>query len=209
MQWSDESRIPINWICTGWIPSDGWAMQGDFKSSVAVYQITRCERCTEEHNRLFKAWITTDSIKIFLLHFVHYLLHLQNNERRFQNCALLYNVLHAALRCSSFRFETVICLWLNLLWSWDVTQCCMLLKDSVFVLWIRMQFKDECEPGFRYWTFNTVSGVIKVTSSQWPLYTDTSLIRTLRSVPSVSVLEKFDCTGNSDSFHSVCNMRKE
>ena len=61
--------IPIRWICTGWIPSGWWAMQGDFKSSVAVYQITRCERCTEEHNRLFKAWITTDSIKIFSITF--------------------------------------------------------------------------------------------------------------------------------------------
>ena len=67
--WSGESQIPIWWICTGWIPSGWWAMQGDFKSSVAVYQITRCERCTEEHNRLLKAWITTDSIKIFSITF--------------------------------------------------------------------------------------------------------------------------------------------
>ena len=52
----------IRWICTGWILSGWWAMQGDFKSPVAVYQTTICERCTEEHNRLnFKGWITTDS----------------------------------------------------------------------------------------------------------------------------------------------------
>ena len=57
--------IPIRWICTGWIPSGWWATQGDFKSSVAVYQITRCERCTEKHNRHFTAWITADSIRVF------------------------------------------------------------------------------------------------------------------------------------------------
>ena len=45
----------------------------------------------------------------------------------------------------------------------------MLLKDSVFVLWIKMQFKDEGESDFSYWTFKTVSGVIKVTLSKWPL----------------------------------------
>ena len=44
-----------------------------------------------------------------------------------------------------------------------------------------MQFKDECEPGYSHWTPKTVSGVIKVTSSQWLLLyghlsnTDTSL----------------------------------
>ena len=44
-----------------------------------------------------------------------------------------------------------------------------------------MQFKGECEPGFINWTRKTVSGVIKVTSSWWPLLsghlsnTDTSL----------------------------------
>ena len=32
-----------------------------------------------------------------------------------------------------------------------------------------MQFKDECEPGFSYWTVKTASGVLKVTSSLWPL----------------------------------------
>ena len=67
--WSDESRIPIRWICIGWIPSGWWAMQGDFKTPVAVYQTTICERCTEEHNRLFRTWITTDSIKIFSITF--------------------------------------------------------------------------------------------------------------------------------------------
>ena len=60
--------------------------------------------------------------------------HLQNSERRFQNCALRYNFLHAALRCSSFR-------------GWSKVRV------------------------------------------------DTSLIRTLRSVPSVSVLERCDCNG--------------
>ena len=68
----------------------------------------------------FKAWMTTDSIKIFfycILLSSYCLLHLKNSERRFQICSLPYNFLHAALRCSSFRFETVICLRLYLLCS--------------------------------------------------------------------------------------------
>ena len=56
--------------------------------------------------------------------------------------------------------------------------------------------KDECEPGFSYWTLKTVSGVIKVTSSWWPLLyghrsvsnTDTSLC----PFGAVSVLERFN-----------------
>ena len=86
----------------------------------------------------FNAWITADSIKTFLfyyiLHSTYCLLHLQNSARRFQSCALRYNFFHAALRCSSFPFDTVIFLRLYVR-SWYV-QCCMLLKDSVFVLWI-------------------------------------------------------------------------
>ena len=55
LRWSGESRIQISWICTGWIPSGWWAMQGDFKSpSLLVYQTTICKRCAEEHNRLFQ-----------------------------------------------------------------------------------------------------------------------------------------------------------
>ena len=41
------------------------------------------------------------------------LLHFQNSERGFQNSALRYNFLHAALRLSSFCFKTVICLLLR------------------------------------------------------------------------------------------------
>ena len=33
------------------------------------------------------------------------LLYLQDSQGRFHNCALRYNVLHAALRCSLFRFR--------------------------------------------------------------------------------------------------------
>ena len=54
--------IPIRWICTGWIPSDWWAMQGNFKSSVAVYHYKRDAKGVQ---RNITAWITTDSIKIF------------------------------------------------------------------------------------------------------------------------------------------------
>ena len=38
-----------------------------------------------------------------------------------------------------------------------------------------MQFKDQCGPGFSYWTLKTVSKVLKVTSSQWPLLYGLSL----------------------------------
>ena len=65
LRWSGEFLIPIRWICTRWISSGWWAVQCDFKSPVTEYQTTICERCTEEHNRLFQAWITTDSIKFF------------------------------------------------------------------------------------------------------------------------------------------------
>ena len=157
----------IRWICTRWISSGWWAVQGDFKSPVTEYQTTICERCTEEHNRLFQAWITTDSIKIFSITcytlvtvycificegertighrwdeidgnggqvcIVHIgaqaLEQVIHSERRFQNCALCCIFLHVTLRCSSFRFKTVICLRLCLLCRWDV-QCCMQLKDS-------------------------------------------------------------------------------
>ena len=59
--------------------------------------------------------MTTDSIKIpsITLYSSYCLPHLQNSERRFQNCALRYNFLHAALRFSSFRFKTVVCLLLR------------------------------------------------------------------------------------------------
>ena len=34
---------------------------------------------------------------------------MQNSERTFQICAFRFNFLHAALRCGSFRFKTLIC----------------------------------------------------------------------------------------------------
>ena len=81
-----------------------------------------------------------------------------------------------------------------LLCSWDV-QCSMLLKDSVFELWI-----NKCKCSLK----TSVSLVLATDhlktkwSQKWRhrgdlFYTDTSLIRALRSVPSVSVLERFDC----------------
>ena len=119
----------VNPVWSGWE-----AMQGDFKSPVTVYQ-TYCKRCAEDITDFLKA---TDSMKIFSIMYILYssycLLHLQNSERHFQNCALRYNFLHAALRCSSFCVKTVIYLRLYVC-SWYV-QFCMLLKDSVFVLWI-------------------------------------------------------------------------
>ena len=88
-----------------------WAMQGDIKPSRC--ETTICERCTEEHNRLFEGFNNYRQHKdlfYYILYSSYCLLHLQNSERRFQNCALRYNFLHAALRCSLFRFKTVICL---------------------------------------------------------------------------------------------------
>ena len=88
-------------------------MQGDFKSPVTVYQ-TYCKRCAEDITDFLKA---TDSMKIFSIMYINFctlvtvlILHLQNSEKRFQNCALRYNFLHATLCCSSFRVKTVICL---------------------------------------------------------------------------------------------------
>ena len=61
-----------------------------------------------------KASITTDSIKIFSITFCTlvtvYCTYKISSERRFQNCALRYNFSHVALRCSSFRVKTVVCL---------------------------------------------------------------------------------------------------
>ena len=95
-------------------------------------------------NNFLKASITTDTMKIFSITFctlvtVYYL---QNSERRFQHCALCYNFLHPALCCSSFDLKTVICLRLYIC-SWYV-QFCMLLKDSVLVLWINKFNELQC-----------------------------------------------------------------
>ena len=42
-----------------------------------------------------------------------------------------------------------------------------------------MQVKDECEPGFSYWTLKTVSGLIKVTHRSDLCYANTSDTDTL------------------------------
>ena len=81
-----------------------------------------------------KAWITTDNIKIFsyyILYSSYCFQHVQKSERRFQNCALIYvttfNMQYCTLACFVLKQECVCCR--------DVL-CCMLLNDSVFVLWI-------------------------------------------------------------------------
>ena len=123
-------RVNPHWLisCARWL-----------QKPVAVCQTTICKRCTEEQNRLFEGFNNYRQPKdlfYYILYSSYCLLHLQNNEKRFQNCALRYNFLHAALGCSSFRFETVIFLRLYVR-SWFVQFCMLLiLKDSVFVLCI-------------------------------------------------------------------------
>ena len=122
-------------------------MQGDFKTPVAVYQTINLQKDVQRNiTNFLKASITTDSMKIFSITFCTlviitvYRTCIINSERHFQNCGLRYNFLHAALRCSSFCLKTVICLWLYVC-SWYV-QFFMLVKDSVFVLWIN---KPACK----------------------------------------------------------------
>ena len=97
-------------------------MQGDFKSPVAVYlekNILICKRYTEEHNQLFEGFNNYRSrehedLFYYILYSSYCLLHvLQNSKRSFQNCALCYNFLHEALRCSSFHLKTVIFCYLT------------------------------------------------------------------------------------------------
>ena len=135
----------------------------------------------------FKAWITADSIKIFSITFC-VLVIVYCTYKRFQNCAICYNLLLEALHSSSFRVKTVICLRLNLICSWDL-QYCMLLKDSFFVLWIN-KFKCSLKTSVSLLlaTERLKRGRIVLTSSIWA-----PLIWTLWYVPSVSVLERSDC----------------
>ena len=92
---------------------------------------------TEEHTAIFFSWITKDSIEIFSITFCTLVTVYCNciiAKDAFRIVVYVTGLLHAALRCNSFRFKTVICLRLYMR-SWYV-QCCMLLKDSVLVLWI-------------------------------------------------------------------------
>ena len=85
----------------------------------------------------FFSWITTDSIEIFSITFCTLVTDYCNcriAKDAFRIVVYVTGLLHAALRCNSFRFKTVICLRLYVR-SWYV-QCCMLLEDSVLVLWI-------------------------------------------------------------------------
>ena len=66
---SGESWIQIRWICTGWIPSGWWAMQGDFKSPSLFIKRRFAKGVQRNITDFFKAWITTDGIKIFSITF--------------------------------------------------------------------------------------------------------------------------------------------
>ena len=90
-------------------------MQGDIKPSHCIpnNDLRKVYRGTFITDFL-KASIITDSIKIFSITFrtlvTVYCTYKISSERRFQNCALRYNFSHVALRCSSFRVKTVVCL---------------------------------------------------------------------------------------------------
>ena len=66
---SGECRIQIMWICTGWIPSGWWAMQGDFRSSSLFFKRWFAKGVQRNITDCFKAWITADSIKTFSITF--------------------------------------------------------------------------------------------------------------------------------------------
>ena len=113
----------------------------------------------------FKASITTDSIKIFSIKFCTLVI-------VYCTCKIAKDAFRIVLYVTTFYLQycAVACFVLKqwFVCSWDV-QSCMLLKDSVFVLWINnlkcSLIKNKCELGFSHWTLKTVSGVIKVTSS--------------------------------------------
>ena len=80
-------------------------MRGEIQSPIPDNDLRKVYRGTKP--TFLKASITTGNINIE--HKDSYcLLHLQKSERRFQNCALRYNFLHAALRCSLFRFKAAM-----------------------------------------------------------------------------------------------------
>ena len=153
----------------------------------------------------FKAWITTDRIKIFSITFCqcssYSLLHLQNSERRSIVLYLTrFYIQHCTVACfvlkEWFVYDcTYVADMYHVVFSWKtVSLYCELINLN--------QFKDECKPGFSSWTLKTISGVIEVTSSLWDLLyghlsnTDTSLCpfgvrmreSTVRCVPTFKIL---------------------
>ena len=61
--------LPIRWICTGWIPSGWWASEVISKAQ-SLYIKQRFSKGVQRNiTDFFKAWITTDSIKIFSVTF--------------------------------------------------------------------------------------------------------------------------------------------
>ena len=125
-----ETRLPES--------RSGETAQGEFRLADELCKVTSRAQslCIKQRlakgvqrniTNFFKAWITTDSIKIFSITFCT--LVTVYCTYKIVNCALRYNFLHAALRCCRYR------LLLYLLCSGYV-QCCMLQNDSVFVLWI-------------------------------------------------------------------------
>ena len=130
MRWSGESRIPRRWICTGWIHYARWFQ----KPSRCILNKNLRKSVQRNITDFFKAWITTDSIKIFFITFctlvtVYSTCKIAKDAFRFG----LYVTNSYMQHCTVARLG--LKQWWYLLSSWDV-QCCMLLRDSVFVLWI-------------------------------------------------------------------------
>ena len=128
MRWSGESRIPRRWICTGWIHYARWFQ----KPSRCILNKNLRKSVQRNITDFFKAWITTDSIKIFSITFCTLV-------TVYCTCKIAKDAFRIVLYVTTFYMQlcAVACFVLKqwFVYSWDV-QCCMLLKDSVFVLWI-------------------------------------------------------------------------
>ena len=66
LRWSGESRIPIRWICTGWIQ---YGCKVISKAQSLHIKQEFAKGVFRNITEFFKAWITTDSIKIFSMAF--------------------------------------------------------------------------------------------------------------------------------------------
>ena len=66
LRWSGESQIPIRWICTGWIQ---YGCKVISKAQSLHIKQEFAKGVFRNITEFFKAWITTDSIKIFSMAF--------------------------------------------------------------------------------------------------------------------------------------------
>ena len=126
-------------------------MQGDFKSPSLYIKRQFAKGVQRNMTDFYKAWITTDSIKIFSITFCTLV-------TVYCTCKIAKDAFRIVLYVTTFYMQlcAVACFVLKqwFVYSWDV-QCCMLLKDSVFVLWInklKCSLKTSVSLVFSYWT---------------------------------------------------------